>query len=330
MSTTLKAAITCYPHTAALMDGSVTVEGYEFDFSTKLDPGTDFENQLAGLDIAKVPEVVWMFRTMSRELRWDISEMGITTALVAKEYGVPFTPLPVFATRRFDHMSLSYNVKSISSPKELEGKRIGMRSPNVPDVLWSLALLEEDFGVDLRKTEWVVTGDEHIEAAVVEDRATLAYGESLDDLVETGQVAAIMAPYGGTSPDVRPGYDDIKAAERDWFSTHGYIPIHHVIIVKNEFLEADPELAQRLFDAFVAAKQPMLDRLAKGEDVLGEFPNPRHAYGFHTTQELLTPEDPVPYGIEPNRRALEALVSYSFKQGAISKPYDIEEIFRWA
>jgi 4,5-dihydroxyphthalate decarboxylase len=321
--TTLQAAITTYPHTAALKDGTVKVEGYDFDFSTELDPGTDPHS---------VPDVVWVFRTMSRELRWDVTEMGVTTALLAKEYDAGFTPIPVFATRRFDHASISYNVNCISHPKDLEGKRIGMRSPNVPDVLWSLAVLKENFGVDLSATEWVVTGDEHILAADarVVERATLARGENLQELVETGEVAAIMAPYRGTSPDVRPVFDDVPAASRDWYHTHGYIPIHHAIVVKTDLLRADPDLAQKLYDAFVAAKQPMLDRIARGEDVVGEFSNPRHVWGVQTTQELLDPRDPLPYGIEANRAALEALVRYAYEQGAIAKPYEIEELFAWS
>jgi hypothetical protein len=320
--TTLKAAITTYPHTAALKDGTVVVDGYDFDFSTELDPGTDPHS---------VPDIVNVFRTMTRELRWDISEMGVTTALLgAKEYGVGYTPLPVFVTRRFDHASISYNVNAISHPKELEGKRIGMRSPNVPDVLWSLAVLQEEFAVDIHAIEWVVTGDEHIIGAVVEDRCTLARGENLHELVEHGEVAAIMAPYRGTSPDVRPVFDDVPAASRGWFETFGFIPIHHAIVVRTEFLRADPELAAKLVDAFVAAKQPMLDRLARGDDFLAEFSNPRHVWGVQTTAELMPADDPNPYGIEANRAALEALVRYSFDQGAISRRYDIEEIFTWS
>jgi 4,5-dihydroxyphthalate decarboxylase len=318
---TLNAAITTYPHTAALKDGSVAVDGYEFDFSTELDPGTDPHS---------VPDIVNVFRTMTRELCWDISEMGVTTALLgAKEYGVGYTPLPVFVTRRFDHASLSYNVNAVSHPKELEGNRVGMRSPNVPDVLWSFAVLEEEFGVDISKIEWVVTGDEHIVDAVVADRCTLERGANLQELVETGGVAAIMAPYRGSSPDVRPVFDDVAAASRSWFQTHGYIPIHHAIVVRTELLRADPDLAPKLLDAFVAAKQPMLDRLARGEDVLATFSNPRHVWGVQTTAELMPPDDPNPYGIESNRAALEALVRYAHAQGAISRPYEIEEIFTW-
>src|SRR5262245_17662493 len=233
--TTLKAAITTYPHTAALKDGSVKIDGYDFDFSHQMEPGTDPH---------RVPDVVNVFRTMTRELCWDISEMGCTTALLgAKEYNVGYTPLPIFVTRRFDHASISYNVNSISHPKELEGKRIGMRSPNVPDVLWSLAVLKEEFDVDLAKTEWVATGDEHIIGAVVDDRCTLAPGENLQELVETGEVAAIMAPYRGTSPAVRPVFDDVPAASRSWFEKWGYVPIHHAIVVKTDFLRADSQLA---------------------------------------------------------------------------------------
>ena len=37
--------------------------------------------------------------------------------------------------------------------------------------------------------------------------------------------------------------------------------------------------------------------------------------------------DPLPYGIEPNRQALEAIVQYCVEQGILSRPVAIEDLF---
>jgi hypothetical protein len=37
--------------------------------------------------------------------------------------------------------------------------------------------------------------------------------------------------------------------------------------------------------------------------------------------------DPLPYGIEPNRKVLEALIQGSVEQGIIARPFTVEELF---
>jgi 4,5-dihydroxyphthalate decarboxylase len=37
--------------------------------------------------------------------------------------------------------------------------------------------------------------------------------------------------------------------------------------------------------------------------------------------------DPLPYGIDANRQALEAMVQYSVEQGILPRPVAIEELF---
>jgi 4,5-dihydroxyphthalate decarboxylase len=37
--------------------------------------------------------------------------------------------------------------------------------------------------------------------------------------------------------------------------------------------------------------------------------------------------DPLPYGIAPNRQVLEELIGHALKQGIITKPVSVEELF---
>src|ERR671932_1852723 len=80
--TDLKAAIGTYGHTAALKDHSVKPAGVDFEFV-----------EVSPLNAA--------FRRMVRGLEFDVSEMAVTTYLVAREHARPFTALPIFPFRGF-------------------------------------------------------------------------------------------------------------------------------------------------------------------------------------------------------------------------------------
>ena len=144
-TTTLKTAIGTYGHTKGLKDGSVAAPGLQFDH-------------------VEVTPIINAFRRMCRTLEFDVSEMAITTYLTAKAYNKPFTALPVFVVRQFHHAPLVYNVKSgVQSPKDLEGKRVGVRAYTVTSGVWARGILATEYGVDLSKITWVIADEEHVE-----------------------------------------------------------------------------------------------------------------------------------------------------------------------
>jgi 4,5-dihydroxyphthalate decarboxylase len=98
----------------------------------------------------------------------------------------------------------------------------------------------------------------------------------------------------------------------------GLYPINHTVVVKNELLDSNPDLAPDLFNAFADARRIYIDRLKSG-GVDGADP-------LHLRVMTLT-GDPLPYGIEANRRTLEAIVQYSVEQGILSRPFALEQLF---
>ena len=142
---TLKTALATYPQTQALKDGTVRPRTFDFEFE-------------------EVPQIIQAFRRMVRGLEFDISEMAITTYLCAREHGKAFTAIPVFPMRAFHHGAILYNTRSgIRSPKDLEGKRVGVnRGYTVTAGLWARSILQHEHGVDLSKVTWVLSGDEHV------------------------------------------------------------------------------------------------------------------------------------------------------------------------
>src|SRR5687768_6319863 len=131
---------------AALKDGTVTPTGFRFDFE-------------------EIPVLVQGFRRMVRDLEFDVSEMALTTYLVAKSHGVRFTAVPAFLVRGFHHSAITIDTRQgISSPKDLEGKKVGAnRGYTVTTGVWARSILADEHGVDLDSITLVLSGDEHLE-----------------------------------------------------------------------------------------------------------------------------------------------------------------------
>ncbi|GAA5199859.1 ABC transporter substrate-binding protein [Rugosimonospora acidiphila] len=303
-------ALTSYPHTRPLVDGAVRPEGLDLEF----DP--------------LVNGIFPAFRVMARTLRYDVSEFGISTALCAVERGLPVRLLPVFVTRRYDHVGMFVREDSpVRSVADLAGARIAVKSFTVTDVVWSTGILLESLG-RLNGITWQVTGDEHLAEQKLPDSARAVEG-SPTQLLRAGEVDAIFDPRAGGEPGIRPLFPDVREAERNWLATKGYVPPHHTIVVRESLLERYPDCGRRLYEAFRAAKEPFLHDFAGGVDVLAgdDSPTgPRHDYGVEKTEDLVG-RDPVPYGLTANWRALEDIVGYLKHMGLLSGARPVEEFF---
>src|SRR6478672_10800949 len=181
-----KTALVTYPHTQPLKDGTVVPRTFTFDFED-------------------MPVIIKAFRRMVRTLEFDVSEMAITTYLTAKAHGKAFTALPVFVMRQFHHTPIVYNVKSgVKSPRDLEGKKVGVRAYTVTTGVWARGILASEYGVDLSKVTWVVVDEEHVQEyqkpANVEERP----GANLGQMLAKGELAAAIGAGTVDSPDILP------------------------------------------------------------------------------------------------------------------------------
>jgi 4,5-dihydroxyphthalate decarboxylase len=300
----LKTALVTYPHTQALKDGTVVPRTFTFDFE-------------------EVQPIIKAFRRMVRGLEFDISEMAITTYLTAKAHGKKFTAVPVFPMRAFHYGAILYNVKSdIKTPKDLEGKKVGVnRGYTVTTGLWARSILQHEYGVDLEKITWVLSGDEHVaEYRPPANVVPIEPGRTLEEMLLAGDIAAANG-IQTDSPDVKPLLPDAKDAGLNGLRRGGLYPINHTVVVKDELLAARPDLARDLFDAFVRAKKPYVDRLKTGQ--IGE-PTPADKT---FASVLAVTGDPLPYGIAPNRREIDAVIRYSVEQGILPAPVAVDEVF---
>jgi 4,5-dihydroxyphthalate decarboxylase len=315
----LKIAIADYGHTCALKSGAVAIGGIQPDF-------------------VQVAPIIGAFRRMVRDLEFDVCEMAPTTYMIARALGAPFIALPVFLMRRFHHGDFVVRPDAgIKVPKDLEGKKVGVRAYSVTTGVWTRGIFINEYGLDSSKVTWVVDDEEHVTALKLPPNVVHApEGKSLQSMMKAGEIQAGFtgpAGVGRAGPPVS-GWDkaaaaaadtypeliaDVGQVEADWFRRSGIYPIHGLIVVKDEHIKRHPWLARALMDAFIAAKKPYLEALRRGD---GESAEDKRYRDF-----LSLMSDPLPYGMAANRPSIEALVTYSLQQKLIPSRPQLDQVF---
>jgi 4,5-dihydroxyphthalate decarboxylase len=315
----LKIAIGGYGHTRALKWGDVRIEGVEPAF-------------------VEVVPIIGAFRRMVRDVEFDICEMAPTTYMIARALGAPFIALPIFLMRRFHHGGFVVRPDSgIKVPKDLEGKKVGVRAYSVTTGVWTRGIFVNEYGLDSSKVTWVVDDEEHVTTLKLPPNVVHApEGKSLQSMMKAGEImAGFSGPAGvGRAGPPISGWDkasvaaadtypeliaNVEKVETDWFRRSGIYPIHGLIVVKDEHIKRYPWLARSLMNAFVEAKKPYLEELKSGQ---GDTPEDKRYRNF-----LSLMSDPLPYGIAANRASIEALVTYSLQQELIPSRPQLNQVF---
>jgi 4,5-dihydroxyphthalate decarboxylase len=287
-----------------LKDGTVKPKTFEFDFE-EVDP------------------IIAAFRRMVRGNEFDICEMAITTYICAKEHGKPMTAVPVFLVRAFHHGAMLVNAKvGISSPKDLEGKRVGVnRGYTVTTGVWARGVLADEHGVDLGKITWVLSGDEHVaEYKPPANVVPMDKGKNMDDMLISGELVAAIG-VETKHPDVKPLIPNALDAGLSALRQRGHYPINHTVVIKDQLIAKYPDLAADVFNAFTEAKRLYVERLKAGK-----IENPTAVDDVHR-RVMAVIGDPLPYGIEPNRKIIEELIRHATAQGIVRKPVKPDQLF---
>ena len=306
-------------HTAALKNGNIPIDGVDARF-------------------VEVVPIIAAFRRMVRDVEFDVCELAPTTYLIARALGAPFIALPIFVMRRFHHGGFVVRPDSgIKIPKDLEGKRVGVRAYSVTTGVWTRGIFENEYGLDPSKVTWVVDDEEHVTALKLPDNVIHApAGQSLASMMASGKLQAGFtgpagigragAPtanweQGGQTP--AQNYPELiensAAVEADWYRRTGIYPIHGTIVVKTDVLQKHPHVARRLYDAFTRAKDGYVETLKRGA---GDTDNDGR---YRALMPLVG--DPLPYGMKANRASIDALMTYALQQKLIPERMPLEQAF---
>ena len=283
---TLKANLAEYLNTKALRAGAITSDLVTIDFC-----GPQVANQ--------------GFKPMIREAKFDVSELAIVSFLQAREAGKPLVLLPVPILSRFQHHCISYNcTRGEMTPKDVEGKRVGLRSYSQTTALWVRSILQHEYGVDLGKIKWVSYDPPH-PAEVSDPPFVEKYvpdKRSVEEMLADGAFdAAIVGTEIKDEPRVKPLIPDPHVKALAWYKTFGVVPVNHYLVVGRELSAARPDVIRELYRMCEASKTA----------------NPLTAGGV----------DLLPMGLEANRKTIEAVVMYANEQGLIKRQFKVDELF---
>jgi 4,5-dihydroxyphthalate decarboxylase len=314
-------AVSESPHSSAIRSGAIPVEGVDGNFLT-------------------IKPQIGAFRRMVRDVEFDVCELAPTTYIIARAHGAPFVALPIFLTRRFHHSGLLIRPDSgIRTPKDLEGKKVGVRAYSVTTGVWTRQVLIDEFKVDNDKITWVVDDEEHVtQLKLPPNVIKCAPDTSLADMMASGELSAGFHGAAGIGRKGNPtashgaaGWQEVEAnypdllpdAERleaDYYRRTGIYPMHGTLVVKEHLLKENPWLARSIYDAFVRAKTEWLAKLNAGEA------NSESDLRYRALQPLVG-NDPLPYGMPANIKTIQALEKTAFDQGLTPRRMSLEELF---
>lgn len=310
----LRLTLACgdYESVRALKEGAVRVDGAALNVLTDMDSSTRH----------------WR---MLRNREFDVCELSLSSYLAARDQGWPLAAIPVFLHRRFRHGFIFVNrAAGIAEPRDLIGRRVGVKTFQTTAILWMRGILEHEYGVPHTDVEWV---SELAEDVPFTPRPGLRFarapaGRTVEGMLAEGEIEAcmhadIIDPIADGDPRVGRLFEDYAEVERGYYARTGIFPIMHVTALRAELAEAHPWLARNLIDAFEAAKEAAYRRLRNPRVV------PLAWYQSYRDEEReFFGGDPWEYGLgAANRRNLETAIGYSRDCGLIGDRLEVDDIF---
>ena len=313
----LSVAVGPYDRTRALIDGSVQIDGVEPTCMT-------------------LPPEEIFFRAL-RHAEFDICELSMSSFTVkTAQGGGPYVGVPAFVSRMFRHTSIWVRTDRIKKPEDLKGKRVGLPEYQLTANVWARAVLEEDYGVKPSDIHWIRGGiedsdrPEKITISVPKDVRldNAPAGKSISRLLADGEIDGFIAPRPPSLPRNTPNvgwlFPDPAATASDYFKRTGIFPIMHLVGVRRTLVEQHPWLPGAVFKAFSQAKDKAIEMLTDPSASKATLPFLEERVA---QARALMGDDFWPYGLEANRKTLEAFLRHHHAQGLSSRLVKPEELF---
>ena len=272
------------PVTMAMKDGRVTSDLVKLDFCG---PKTAHDG----------------FKPMIRNNAFVAGELAIVTYLQAKAYGKPFVLLPAPVVGRFQHHCIGFNKEfGHLNPKDIEGRKVRVRTYAQTTGLWVRGILQHEYGVDLNKVNWVTIDESHL--AEYKDPSNcekLPAGASIPQMMLDGELAAaILGNDMPNDPRIERLIPDPFNAAKQWYAREGVIPINHMFVVHQDFCKQRPDIVREIYR------------------MIGDSRSLAPASATETLP---------PLGLEANRKGIEMAIEWSFEQKIIPRKFSVDELF---
>jgi 4,5-dihydroxyphthalate decarboxylase len=313
----LSLAVGDYDRTRPLADGRVQIDG--------VDP----------VVMLLPPEEIF-FRAF-RHLAFDVCELSLSSFTVkTAQNDCPYIGVPVFPSRAFRHTSIYVRTERIKKPEDLRGRRVGIPEYQLTAIVWARAILEEGYGVYPSDIIWVRGGIEEPGRAekikialppdiVFEDAPS---DMTISELLTKGEIDGFIAPRppnrGRPIPNVGWLFSDPTAAAKDYYRRTGIFPIMHLLGVRKSLADQNPWLPGALLKAFEQAKTLSLSLLADTSATKVTLPFVEE--GLKQARDLMG-QDFWSYGVDANRKTLEAFLRHHHAQGLSARLVAVEELF---
>lgn len=308
-----------YDRTKPLQDGSVEPEGIRLNYIAM-----------------QSEEIFWR---MGHHREFDASEMSLSNHITMLGQGnSPFVGIPIFPSRYFRHSSIYYNVDSgIKEPKDFKGKKVGTPEYAMTAGVWIRGFLKDDYGVRPQDIKWFLGGQvepgrkERVKLDLGPEMSvqSIPDDKTLNGMLESGELDALISArtpsgLGDGSGKVRRLFPNYREVEIEYYRRTKIFPIMHIVIIRRDVYERHPWVARGLYKAFCEAK----DHAMKNMHISNAhaYMLPWLSWEREQLREIFGP-DWWPYGIEPNRHVLAALIRYLGEQGLLKKPLQVEDIF---
>ncbi|HEY2600708.1 MAG TPA: hypothetical protein VGI67_04055 [Thermoleophilaceae bacterium] len=314
----LTLALGDYDHTRDLVSGVVPVEGVDLTCMS-----------------FSVEETFFRF---ARFREWDVSEFSLAKYCSLRASGDDsLTAIPVFPSRSFRHSAIFIRADGpLDDPAALAGKRIGVPEWTQTATVYARGLLQHQYGLDLRAVEWFQGGTNEpgrVEGIKLDPppgfSLTPVSDRSLNDMLLAGDLDALIAAHppdefeSGSGRVVRL-FGDYRATEEAYYRDTGIFPIMHVIALRQDVLDDHPWAAMNLYTAFREAKRRGIERALDMN--APKYPIPWSPANARRAEQIFG-GDFWPYGLEENRRTLDAFLEFAHEQGACARRLEPDELF---
>jgi 4,5-dihydroxyphthalate decarboxylase len=308
-----------YDRTKPLQDGSVEPEGIKLNYIAM-----------------QSEEIFWR---MGHYREFDVSEMSLSNHITMLGRGEsPFVGIPIFPSRFFRHSSIYYNVDSgIKNPEDFKGKRVGTPEYAMTAAVWIRGFFDEDYGVRSRDMKWFLGGQEEpgrkervkLELPAEISVQSIPDDRTLNSMLEGGEIDALISArspstFDKGNPKIKRLFPNYREVEIEYYKRTKIFPIMHIVVIRRDIYDRHPWVARSLYKAFCAAKERAFQTMHISN---------AHAYmlpwlAWEREQlRAVFGADWWPYGIEPNRNVLEALLRYLQEQGLLKRPLTVEDVF---